>query len=158
MPLFFEWVNKPHIAKWWESGTYEEFVVKYSPEVAVKNYVFAFIVDINKKPIGYVQYYLADRWIKIHEQPIGTIGMDIIIGEIDYIGKGIGTILVKKFVEKIFKETNAPKIIIDPDVANIAAISCYEKVGFKRVNEIDAQSFFYDASPGKLLLMELERA
>jgi RimJ/RimL family protein N-acetyltransferase len=64
--------------------------------------------------------------------------------------------LIKKFAEKIFTETNAPKIIIDPDTTNQAAIRCYEKVGFKRVNEIDAPSFF-DTPDGKLLLMEFKR-
>jgi len=125
MPLFFSWVKKPHIAKWWKSDTYENFVEKYRPRIAAQSYVFPFIMYINEKPIGYIQYYLADKvddgwWMKTHGQPADTVGMDIIIGEPDYIGKGFGTLLVKKFVEKIFEETNASKIIIDPDVRTYA--------------------------------------
>jgi len=81
--------------------------------------------------------------------------MDFVIGETDYLGKGYGTIIIKKFIEKIFAETKASKIIIDPDPNNIAAISCYEKVGFKKVKEIDAPAFF-DVEPGKLLVMEFK--
>jgi len=55
LPLFFSWVKKPHIARWWKSDTYEKFVEKYSPEKAAKNYVFPFIIYINKRPIGYIQ-------------------------------------------------------------------------------------------------------
>lgn len=161
MPLFFTWVKKPHIARWWKSGTYENFAEKYHPKKVAENYVFSFIIYVKDKPIGYIQYCLADKaddgwWMKQHEQPAGTVGMDIIIGEIEYVGKGFGTMLVRKFVEKIFKETNAPKIIIDPDPTNMVAIRCYERVGFKRVREIASPSFF-DAPPGKLLLMELKR-
>lgn len=161
LPLFFAWIKKPHIARWWESDTYEKFVEKYRSEKAVENYVYPFIMSLNEKPIGYIQYCLADKaddgwWMKQHGQPAGTVGMDIIIGETEYIGRGLGTMLVKNFVEKIFKDTKAPKIIIDPDPTNMAAIRCYERVGFKRVREIDSPSFF-DAPPGKLLLMELKR-
>lgn len=161
LPLFYLWVKKPHIAKWWESGNYEEFAKKYSPEACSENYVHPFIIYNDEKPIGYIQYYLADKadngwWMKQHGQPAGTVGTDIIIGETKYVGKGFGTIIIKKFVERIFSETQALKIIIDPDPTNIAAIRCYEKVGFNRVREIDSPSFF-DSPPGKLLLMELPR-
>ncbi len=158
MPLFFTWVKKPHIAKWWKSGTYESFCGKYRPEEAYKNYVFPFIMCVNEKPIGYVQYYLANKadngwWMKQYGQPAGTVGTDIIIGETEYVGRGFGAIFIRKFIEKIFRETKATKIIIDPDLTNMAAIRCYEKVGFRRVREIDSPSFF-DVPPGKLLLME----
>lgn len=161
MRLFFTWVKKPHIAQWWKSDTYEKFFEKYHPKMASQNFVFPFIMYINEKPIGYIQYYLADKvdngwWMKTHGQA-GTIGMDIIIGETDYIGKGFGPMLIKKFIEKIYQETKASKIIIDPSVNNIAAIRCYEKIGFKRVKEIDSPTELFDTEPGKLLLMEFEK-
>ena len=145
MPLFFT-VKKPHIARCWKSDKYEEFAEKYRQGKAVENYVSPFIMYLNKKPTGYIQYCLVDKaddgwWRKQQGQPAGTVGMDVIIGETEYIGRGLGTVLVTKFVEKIFKETNATKIIIDPDPTNIAAIRCYERVGFKRVREIDSPSF-----------------
>jgi len=132
MSRFFAWVKKPHIAKWWKSDTYEKFIEKYRPKTAVQNHVFPFIMYINEKPIGYIQYYLADKvdngfWTKTHGQTAGTVGIDIIIGETDYIGKGFGPLFMKKFIEKINKETKTSKIIVDPDVTNIAAIRCYEK-------------------------------
>jgi len=43
------------------------------------------------------------------------------------------------------------------DVENIASIRCYEKIGFKRVKEIDAPTELFDIEPGKLLLMELKK-
>ena len=161
LPLFFKWVQRPHIAKWWKSDTYEKFVEHYHPTKLAENHVFPFFIYADEKPIGYIQYYLADKaddgwWVKCAGQPVGTVGMDIIIGELDYIGKGYGTIIVKKFVKKLFTETKTVKIIIDPDPKNVAAIRCYEKAGFKKVKEIDVPAFF-DVEPGKLLLMELKK-
>lgn len=94
--------------------------------------------------------------MKEHGQPAGTVRTDIIIGETKYTGRGLGAMLVKKIAEKIFKEIKAPKIIIDPDPTNMAATRCYEKCGFRRVRQTGSPSFF-DASPGKLLLIELKR-
>ena len=114
----------------------------------------------SEKPIDYIQYCLTDKadngWWGTHIEDItGTVGIDIIIGETDFIGKGYGSTILKLFIEKIYKETNATKIITDPDPNNLTAIRFYEKVGFRKVKEIDAPSFF-DVEPGKLLLMELK--
>ena len=83
--------------------------------------------------------------------------MDIIIGEVDYLGKGYGTDIVKKFVDKIFRQTKAVKIIIDPDSKNIAAIHCFEKVGFEKGREFEAPDFWDYEQGTKLLLMELKK-
>ena len=160
IPLFFEWVKKPHIAKWWKSKTYSEFAESYNPKKLAENYVTPFFIYVDEKPIGYIQYYFVHKadggwWAKQIDLPKETVGMDFVIGETDYLGKGYGTIIIKKFIEKIFAETKASKIIIDPDPNNIAAIRCYEKVGFKKVKEIDAPAFF-DVEPGKLLVMEFK--
>ncbi|MFH1831676.1 MAG: GNAT family N-acetyltransferase, partial [bacterium] len=138
LPLFFEWVKKPHVAPWWYSDMYEKFVEKNKPEKLISNYVYPFIIYINNKPIGYIHYYIAVKaengwWMESLGQPVETVGMEIFIGQTEYVGKGIGTIVVKKFVEKIFKETNAPKIIVDPELKNMAAVRCYEKAGFEQL-------------------------
>lgn len=157
LPMFYRWVKQPHIAKWWLSDSYEAFAATYQPDIQIKNTVHPFIMYLDQKPIGYAHYYDTDKWMRSRREPTGTIGIDIIIGEIDYLGKGHGTEFVRKFVAKIFKETTAPKIIIDPNVENTIAIRCYEKVGFKGIKEVDALDEFFDYQPGKVLLMELNR-
>lgn len=60
----------------------------------------------------------------------------ILIGNKDYRNKGLGKILVHKLLEKLFFEydfQNADLNVID---WNIAAIKCYESVGFKINPEI----------------------
>ena len=161
LPLFFRWVQSTHISKWWKSNTYEKFEKTYNPQALASNHVFPFIIQIDGKPIGYIQYYLADKadngWWGIQIEDItGNIGIDMISGETDFIGKGYGSTILKLFIEKIYKETSATKIITDPDPNNLAAIRFYEKVGFRKIKEIDAPSFF-DVEPCKLLLMELKK-
>ena len=92
-----------------------------------------FIVELNGKPIGYIQSYdphLEDGH-PYQDQPTGTLGIDQFIGEAALIGKGHGTRLIEAFVEQLFEE-GAIRVIIDPDPANAAAIRAYEKAGFER--------------------------
>ena len=158
--ILFDWCQQPHISKWWQApADYDKFLEKYHPDKMAENFVHPFIIYFDEQPIGYIQYYECDKaddgwWTKQGVQPAGSLGMDVVIGESEYIGKGYGTTIVKKFVEKLFEETDTKKIIIDPDPENIAAIHCYEKVGFKKVKEVESPTFF-DAPPGKLLLMEM---
>jgi aminoglycoside 6'-N-acetyltransferase len=58
--------------------------------------------------------------------------LDIFIGDPEQWGKGIASKALKMMVDHLFKERNAKKIIIDPDVRNERAIRAYEKAGFKK--------------------------
>jgi RimJ/RimL family protein N-acetyltransferase len=155
LPLFFKWVKQPHVSRWWkESCNYEEFLKKYHPSKFDANYTYPFIVYLNDKPISYVQYYLVEKaddgwWVKHGGQSPGTLGVDILIGETEYLGKGYGTLILKKFVEKLFKKHNVKKIIIDPNPENIASVRCYQKVGFKTIRKMET-------CDGPALLMEIK--
>ena len=60
-----------------------------------------------------------------------TAGVDLFIGEEGYIHKGLGTvILIKYLAEVVFHDENFERCVIGPEPKNKAAIRCYEKVGF----------------------------
>ena len=61
------------------------------------------------------------------------------VGEIDYIHKGLGAIILRKFLEVIvFGQRNTPSCIIGPEPSNIVAIRAYAKAGFKYWKTIHA--------------------
>ncbi len=55
----------------------------------------------------------------------------ILIGDPQYRGKGFGEKIVAKLVEKSFNKFNVKKVELNVYDWNIAAIKCYEKVGFR---------------------------
>lgn len=62
--------------------------------------------------------------------PASCAGLDFYIGESDYLRKGIGVKSLEIFLkEYIFPEFDS--VFVDPDEKNLAAIRCYEKVGFE---------------------------
>ncbi len=114
--------------------------------------VSPFIIAIDSRPIGYIQYYGACKvgggwWPETKE---GTFGIDQFIGDPLLVGKGLGTRIITQFVGDLFLNPSVVDIISDPDPQNKRPIRAYEKVGFKSLGEIETPG-------GNALLMKLER-
>ncbi|MBU0455591.1 MAG: acetyltransferase [Gammaproteobacteria bacterium] len=137
MPLFLEWAKKPHVKNTWFIEGYEE-ADKYYENIEGNGYDYGFIVHINTIPIGYIQasdlYAYKTKCPKpkglFVNEDLGSFCLDVFIGEENYLNKGYGAQIVKAFVDKLFEEFKAKKILIDPACSNKRAIRCYEKAGF----------------------------
>lgn len=80
--------------------------------------------------------------------------MDLFIGDEKFIGKGIGRKIIKAFIEsKIWSQFQY--CVVDPDVKNISAIKCYEKLNFQHYSVINTENEL--GQPIKLNLMILKR-
>lgn len=142
MSLFLTWAKKPHVRDTWFQEGYEN-IDKYQQKIEGNGYDYSFIIYLNDTPIGYIQtsdlyaYKIKCQNLKgvfTNEEP-GTFCLDLFIGEEDYLNKGYGTEIVKAFIDKLFKDFNAKKILIDPACSNKRAIRCYEKAGFKIIRK-----------------------
>ena len=155
--LLSKWLEEPHVKKWWPILEKDELLSEFLQRIRSKD-TFGYIVNLDDKPIGYIQYYFVDGktdktglWLPKDILTKSVIGTDQFIGDPNKIGKGHGTKFIKEFIEFIFKnELDVKTVIVDPDPKNIAAIRCYEKIGFKKVNE-------FDVSWGKALLMQYDK-
>lgn len=140
LQLWNKWIEKSHVKNTWFIDGYE--VAEYIDiTLAGNGYDYPYIIYIDETPIGYIQCSDLYAYKNICKNPKGlflnekpkTFCMDLFIAEENYLDKGYGTKIVKKFVEKIFNEFNAKMILIDPAATNKRAIRCYEKAGFKFV-------------------------
>lgn len=128
LPTLARWLAEPHLAEWW--GDPEDSLEQIR-EAMESIETEPLIVELDGRPIGYLQSYdphLEDDH-PYQDQPTGTLGIDISIGVPDLLGKGHGSAIVRQFAGQLFDE-GAPRVIIDPDPANIRAIRAYEKAGF----------------------------
>ena len=155
LTLLHSWFQKPHVSKWWPvPKEQEDFFNTFLPRIRLNSTTRPYLVLRNNMPIGYIQTYSVDiaksTWLpKLTGKVIGT---DQFIGEEDYLGKGFGTLFIKEFIRYLFaKEGGDITIIVDPDPTNIAAIKCYEKVGFKKLSFIKLG--IYEAPWGPALVM-----
>jgi aminoglycoside 6'-N-acetyltransferase len=130
LPLLRRWLAAPHVAEWWDGGP--EAALAEIEEAMDSVSTEPLIVELDGKPIGYLQSYdphLEDDH-PYRDQPTGTLGVDQFIGVPELVGIGHGSRFVRQFAEMLFEE-GCPRLIIDPDPANARAIRAYEKAGFR---------------------------
>ena len=78
LPLMRRWLAQPHVAQWWRDADDFEFVSGDldHPDMA------QFIVTLDERPFAYLQCYRLGDWhAGFGPQPLGTRGLDQIIGE-----------------------------------------------------------------------------
>lgn len=132
LPMIAGWLAEPHVAEWWDDPETEIAGIReHIDSISVE----PLIVELDGKPIAYLQSYdphLEDDH-PYADQPFGTLGIDLSIGRPELIGLGHGSAIVRQFVEQLFDE-GVPRVIIDPDPANVRAIRAYEKAGFQAID------------------------
>ena len=134
--MLHTWLKVPHVKEYWyqdESFTYEEIHEKYSKRIK-EGVVESYIIQKNKKDIGFIQtYYIDDPSSFMVKDKIK--GIDLYIGEVNYVHKGYGKNIISSFIKKhVFNDPSVIFAGIDPEVDNLIAIKVYEKCGFKHVN------------------------
>lgn len=156
VPLYYEWAENPHVKNVWFLEGYQpkEYILQ---KIAGNGIEYPFVILINDRPIGHIQYwdiYARDQIEKDKKdyftgEPEGTYGIDLFIGEEEYLGKGYGTKELLSFTKLLFEQYGAKKIVIDPSLDNKRAIRSYEKAGFHLVRLSE------DEISGETMLMEL---
>lgn len=129
LPMLARWLAEPHLAEWW--GDPEESLAEIR-EAMDSVETEPLIVELAGRPIAYIQSYdphLEDGH-PYQDQPYGTLGIDVSIGDPALVGIGHGSAIIRQFVDTLFVE-GTPRVVIDPDPANIRAIRAYEKAGFR---------------------------
>ncbi len=148
--LLHEWTRRPHALRWYgDHGSYEDVVTHYLPAIEGSDPTDHYIVVLDDAPVGMVQTYVVtdhpDYATVIGVEDTETAGVDIIIGEEEVTGKGLGTEVLRRFVDKVvFARPETMRCVADPDVENLASMRAFEKAGFRVVKE------FVDPSDGRL--------
>ena len=158
LPMLPEWIGRAHVREWWTGEEAdlpaEAFRELYLPRVMAVEQVRPYIALLEGRPIGYAQSYVAKGsgggWWEGIDDP-GVRGIDQFLCDASDLGKGLGTRMVKAFVERLFSDPAVTRIQTDPDPANARAIRCYEKAGFRAVKTIVTPD-------GKALYMIRDRA
>lgn len=148
LPLVERWLSAPHVARWW--GDPQKEITEIA-SILTSDTSKAYLMLLSGRPVGYMQSYdiHAERDHPYRDQPEGSIGIDLSIGEADLTGNGHGPRFIIAFVRRLFAE-GAPRVVIDPDPDNAAAIRAYRKAGFR---PLDRRTSIY----GDALIMVRDR-
>jgi RimJ/RimL family protein N-acetyltransferase len=150
--LVHSWLKQPHVAEWFYGeglqNTFEhldQFLQGSSQSqywLAYDNHhPFAFLITSTvAKPKDELT-----RWC---EEDGLAITLDILIGDIAYLGRGLSYSLIREFLLSQFPQ--AVEVLIDPEATNARAVHVYQKVGFTILDE-----FIPSHSPNLHYMMRL---
>src|SRR5882757_5806765 len=115
LPRVKRWLALPHVREWW--GDPAEQYALVSGDLA-EPAMDQFIVSIGGSDFGYIQCYDLTAWNSgFGEQPAGTRGIDLFVGEPGMIERGHGSGLIRAFVDHKLAQ-GTPRMVTDPDPDN----------------------------------------
>lgn len=135
LPPLQRWLSEPHVEAWWHEALDLDGVrAKYGPRIDGTESTHVYIIEYAKRPIGWIQWY---RWSDYpeHAAHLGagptTAGVDLALGEADYLGRGLGSRSLRAFVaDVVFADPTMTACISDPDERNVRSLRAFEKAGF----------------------------
>lgn len=133
-PLVMDWIHKPHINEWLHGDGLNNTIEDLDDFVKGK-YAWAthWLALDDDTPFA----YLITSGIEPSDMhPKGAVTLDLFIGNLDYLGKGLAVQMIQEFILSQFSD--ASEIIIDPEQSNVRAVHVYEKAGFQIFDEFIA--------------------
>jgi GrpB-like predicted nucleotidyltransferase (UPF0157 family)/RimJ/RimL family protein N-acetyltransferase len=126
-----KWLCQPCILKWYvePSAWLYEIIHRHDKY----SFIHHFIVQVDGKDVGFCQYYphsLGGETWHGSTSIEGTYSIDYLIGEEEYLGKGFGKRLIQTLIRKVFNETDAERIIVQPDKDNLFSRNTLLSAGF----------------------------
>ncbi|MER6174333.1 GNAT family N-acetyltransferase [Streptosporangium sp. NPDC001681] len=143
-PLLREWLQQPHVARWWHHETSPEAVARdFGPAARGEEPSEDLLVLLDGRPLGLVQRsryadypeYIAEL-AAIVAVPEGAMSIDYLIGDPAQVGRGLGTLMIRTVIERTWAEFPAASCVLVPvSAANRASWRALEKAGLRRVAE-----------------------
>jgi aminoglycoside 6'-N-acetyltransferase len=140
----------PSVARWWPGIT--EATVGETAR-GEEDGVVAYAVVVDGEVAGLIQHSEED------DPEYRHASVDVFLGA-PFQGHGLGTDAVRTIVLHLVRDRGHHRVTIDPAAENVAAIRCYERVGFRRVGVLheywrDADGVWCDGMLMDLLANEL---
>ena len=139
------WRARPHVQEWWdpdeEPPGYDEVATRYGGRTHPSSPTTPCIIELEGRPIGYLQFYRWCSWPDAAREldvdfDADTYGLDVLIGEPDQIGQGVGSRAVALLSTYLETERRASWVSLTTEETNVRAQRAYEKAGFVKVRKV----------------------
>jgi aminoglycoside 6'-N-acetyltransferase len=151
LPLIRDWLGREHVRQWWRDPI-DEAIEKRRQGIE-EGRTDEYLILVDGRPAGMIETYLvADYpgWEAIVGAEAGLAGVDLLIGEQDLVGRGLGPEVLQAFAREVVfarRETNA--CVATVEEPNRRSWRAFEKAGFRHVRDVDE-----DGIPHRLLRLD----
>ncbi len=136
------WLAEPLVARWWNHDPRPEALERdFGPCIDGDDPGEVCVAMFDGTPFGLIQrYWLEDNpeWAEelstVHPVPASALGIDYLIGEAGFRGRGFGAVMIARFVEQAWERyPDASEVVVPVVAANEASWRALEGAGFRRV-------------------------
>src|SRR5450631_3787275 len=134
LPLLHEWLNRPHVAEWWEGPVTLEYVVSTYGADIDSPVVRPLLAYLRGEPIGFAQWYRvmdADPEWWTGETDPGARGIDQFLANPEQLGRGLGSQMVRELVRLLFADPEVTKVQTAPASHDARDGRAYENVAWR---------------------------
>lgn len=131
LPLFQRWLNEPHVARWYHNAP--DWIHEIQEQDGEFSWIHHYTAFLGCRPVGFCQYYSCDQSgedMAGYTALGGSYSIDYLIGEKDYLGKGLGKQIVWALEERIRLHPDAKRIVVQPEQGNLASRGLLAACGF----------------------------
>jgi aminoglycoside 6'-N-acetyltransferase len=151
-PLLCEWLQRDHVRLWWRDPI-EETIEECRGAIEGREPTAYYLIVLHGRPVGMIQTYLASDypdWEEIVQVGDGVAGVDLLIGEADLIGRGLGPRILAEFVRGVvFADPGTTAVVATVEEANRRSWRAFEKAGFRHVRDVDEEGL-----PNRLMRLD----
>jgi RimJ/RimL family protein N-acetyltransferase len=136
LPLVEEWLRRDHVARWWRDDIAES-LAEYRAALEGREPTDHFMIVVDGCAIGMIQTYLVSdypEWEAIVQVGEGVAGVDILIGEEELIGRGLGPRILTEFAGDVITSS---AVIATVEEENRRSWRAFEKAGFRHVRDVE---------------------
>jgi RimJ/RimL family protein N-acetyltransferase len=126
--LIHHWLEEQHIREWLHGQGLQNTLEDLAKSFQGSSLFQHWIAYDNEIPFGY---------LLTSEEGPHAITLDVFIGDLNYLGKGLAVQMIQEFLISQFPHKK--EVWIDPQKTNTRAIHVYEKVGFQITQEFIAK-------------------
>jgi aminoglycoside 6'-N-acetyltransferase len=136
LPQVEEWLRREHVARWWREPVEQE-LAEFCAGIEGRDPTDHYLIVVDGRPIGMIQTYLVSDypdWDAIVQVGEGVAGVDLLIGEEEQIGRGLGPQILAQFVREV---VTAPGVVATVEEANRRSWRAFERAGFRHVRDVE---------------------
>lgn len=128
------------MALWWRESV-EEAIEKRYAGIEERRPTRQFLIVVDARPVGMIQTYrVADHpeWQELVQVGDDVAGVDLLVGEPDLVGKGLGPRVLATFVrEVVFADQDVDAVVATVEEPNRRSWRAFEKAGFRHVRDVE---------------------
>jgi aminoglycoside 6'-N-acetyltransferase len=141
LPLLRDWLAREHVRRWWRDPI--ESLAEYERAIDGLDPTDHYLILLDGRPVGMIETYLVSdhpEWEAIVQVGEGVAGVDLLIGEAELIGRGLGPQALEAFVnDVVFANRETHACVAAVDEANRRSWRAFEKAGFRYVREVEEE-------------------